>query len=1075
MKEIKLIVADNFQDMNAGVISKINVKDLSFKNLVIVPDRFSLLAEKLIFKTLNIKAYFNIEVMGISDLANMVFKKLGLNLQFVTKEESKILLRKAMKNLQGKLEFFRGKIATGLIDMLYNSMSILQTNKISAENLEENNFGFGLALGQKLKDLSLIISEYDRLLGDRLDGAKILDTLLDCLKDIDFSSYNLYYAGFDSFTKQGFEIMKLLSESANSVVVGTVLGNGQKNSFIYENDVYEKILEFAEDKKVNISVEKIKNNLKPSQEFLKNNLFALKPESKESDFVQILEAENSESEIYAIAKKIKFLVYKGEARFNQIAVAFSELESNKNNIEKIFAEFGIKFYIDSEEVLSETETIKFLCQILKCIIAESDVGDLKQIVNSYFSGISFSEQLEVFDYLDKYDIRNNLLNTNIKNEKISNILNNLNQKIIKIIENSEKNIKNNKKYINYYLNILKDIIFEFSLKEKNEELILYFSSQKMEKQDKVYLQIFDKLEKVFESFEKIFEDEEILPDEFFEIFTNHLSQQQISTVPLTTDAVFVGDATSSFFEEVDYLFVAFANQHLLPRYLSDTAIVNDDVIEKLEGKVRISPTVRMINRRNKFKVFDLLLKAKKNLTVSYHTGGKDGEKLFASSFVKDLEKIFCTEKENVKAYENAVFTPSAEELDFDEFLSVLGSENLAEDKLLKFKNFSTTAPSDEIRALQNYFNGKASVKALSDEEVEGIEELCFPNNKTKVSQIEKFYSCPFKHFSSYGLKLFEKEKAEVNQNDVGNFLHKVAEEFLNPKYGYLQKISENENNLDKIVQKIIKNTEKNAFFEKFLLKINKLSYEIVKKESLALCNYLYKISKKTHFKTQFVEVYFGSEKFPALKTNVGGKEFTLVGVVDRVDVFQDMFVVVDYKTGKSGNAGVSELYYGDKIQIFVYAKALKNFLGQKPMGVFYFPISNEYKDQNKNPYKMLGRFVRDEDFVKIFDHTLDINHKQSCFAPCTLKADLTLAKAGSINKEELDVVLDYAQKMVEVAIEEILAGDISTSPRENACNSCPYFAICQKPQNVTERKSVYSLPRDYDNFPTFDFKGGENE
>ena len=87
MKEIKLIVADNFQDMNAGVISKINVKDLSFKNLVIVPDRFSLLAEKLIFKTLNIKAYFNIEVMGISDLANMVFKKLGLNIQFVTKEE----------------------------------------------------------------------------------------------------------------------------------------------------------------------------------------------------------------------------------------------------------------------------------------------------------------------------------------------------------------------------------------------------------------------------------------------------------------------------------------------------------------------------------------------------------------------------------------------------------------------------------------------------------------------------------------------------------------------------------------------------------------------------------------------------------------------------------------------------------------------------------------------------------------------------------------------------------------------------------------------------------------------------
>ena len=1084
MKEINIIVADNFQEMNSGVIKKINPKNFSFKNFVIVPDRFSLLAEKLIFKTLNIKAYFNIEVIGISDLANMVFKKLGLETEFVTKEESKILLRKAIKNLQGKLEFFKGKIANGLVDMLYNSMSLLQINQVSAVDLEECNNGFGLALSQKLKDLSIIIGEYDRLLGDRYDGAKVLERLQECIKDVDFSKNNLYFLGFDSFTKQGFEIMKLLAESANSVTVGVVLGEGQKNSFIYEKDVYEKILGFAEEKGINVAVEKIKSGLSGERLFLKNNMFALNADKNESDFALILEAENPESEIYAVAKKIKQLVINQKVRFNQIAVAFADIGVQKNNIEKIFAELGLRFYIDVEESLAETETIRFLCLVLKTLIAESDSADFKQLLDSQFLDIQEEEKIQVFDYIDKYDVKNNILSAKIKNEKIFNILKETKEKFEKIIQNNENYLKNNKKTIKYYLNMLKSIIFEFSLEEKNESLILLFGQTNLDKQEKIHIQVFDKLNKIFESFEKIFEDEEILEDEFYEIFTTHLSQQKVSTVPLTTDAIFVGDATSSFFEDIDYLFVVGATQNAIPRYINDTAIVNDDVIEKLEGKVGISPTVRMVNRRNKFKVFDLLLKAKKKLIVSYHIADNNGGKMIPSAFVKDLERMFGASKVNVKALENFIFSPSANQINFDDFLYVLGNERIAEDRLLRFRNFTATASSDEIRNLQGYFNNKKQTQVFEDsEKIENFEDLCFPESKTKVSQIEKYYSCPFKHFASYGLKIFEKDKAEVSLSDVGNFLHKVAEEFLNPKYNNLQLINDNKDNLNRIVEKIIKNTEKNIFFEKFLFKTNKLSYNIVKKESFSLCKYLYEVSKKTHFRTQFVECYFGGERFKPFKVNVKGKEYNLVGVIDRVDSFNDHFVVIDYKTGKAGNAGVSELYYGDKIQIFVYAKALQNLIGKKPMAIFYFPVSNEYEDVNVNPYKLLGKFVRDEDFLKVFDHTLGSLERESSFFPCKLTTKNEYAKNNTLTSEELDYVLDYAVKMVECAIEDILSADINPSPRQNACNSCPYFGICQKPQNVYERKNVYELPREYDSFVGLncmanketETKGEENE
>lgn len=1067
MKKINLILANNFKDMNNAVISKIDAKDLTKTNLVIVPDRFSLLAEKAVFRVLKIKAYFNIEVMGISDLANLVFKKVGFEAEFVTKEESKILLRKALKNLKNKLEFFRGKITVGLVDMVYNSMSILKTNQLTPEKISENNEGFGKALSQKMNDLAKIMAEYDRLLADRFDSSKVLEKLAENVQNVDFSTTNLFYVGFDSFTKQSFELIKLLAQSANSLTVGAVSGGGQKNAFIYESDVYDKILEFAKTSDLEIEVEKYAENLTPNQVFLKNNLFSLNPDVKKSDFVEVWEAENIESEIYAIAKKIKALLVFDGVRFNQISVAFGDLEKYADLTQKIFDEFGFTYFVDKEQNFAQTETVKFLCLVLKTLTGDSDVNDLREIIASPFCEMDENQKITVFDHLEKYDIRNNILLFETKNQTVEDALKNIKNKFLQIInENLIKNHEKTQKNIFFYTNLLKNIISVFSLKEINEKLILEFQEKNFEKQEKIYMQIFDKLEKVFASFEKVFEVEEVEISEFYEIFTNYLFEQKISTVPLTTDGIFVGDATSSFFDECDFLFVASATQNSLPRYIFDTAIISDDVIEKLDGKMQISPTVRMINRRNKFKVFDLLLKAKKRLFLTYHIADVEGKKLFASTFVKDVQKMFDASKTVLQNIDNLMFAPQENSVNFDKFLENLGTKNIAESKLLKFKNFTTFAPSEELGLLQNYgAKNFASNHFVRDAKIQNLDKLYFKNDKTKVSQIEKFYSCPFKHFSMYGLKLFEKPRAEVNPNDVGNFLHKVAEDFLNPKNNYLQQILQNKNNLIKIVEKIVKNIEKTAFFDKFLLKSNKLSYQIVKKESFSLCSYLFEMSQKTNFKTSFVEVYFGSENYPSLDIDVCGKTFKLVGVVDRVDILDDMFVVFDYKTGKAGNASSTELYYGDKIQIFVYAKALQNLLKKRAMGIFYFPISNDFGDTEKNRYALMGKNVYYENFLKNFDKTLNDDNKSSTIFSCSLNKDGGFKKSPNMLAEDcVDDMLKYAVKMVQSAIAEILDDVHMPSPREKACKSCPYVSLCQKSNNTNERKNIYNLTKDFDSF-----------
>ncbi|MDD4408750.1 MAG: hypothetical protein PHC47_02765, partial [Clostridia bacterium] len=94
--KIDVVVGNNFKDVNQTAIKMIDVKNFKFQNYIIVPDRFSLLMEKLIFQTLKITSTLNISVMGISRFAAIVFEKLDISYDIVSKQESLLILRTAM-------------------------------------------------------------------------------------------------------------------------------------------------------------------------------------------------------------------------------------------------------------------------------------------------------------------------------------------------------------------------------------------------------------------------------------------------------------------------------------------------------------------------------------------------------------------------------------------------------------------------------------------------------------------------------------------------------------------------------------------------------------------------------------------------------------------------------------------------------------------------------------------------------------------------------------------------------------------------------------------------------------------
>ena len=96
---IKIITGQKLLDVSAEVIKSIgdNRLDLMCDNIIVVPDRFSLLAEKMVFDCLGIKSTFNIRVMGITALARKIINKANLDCVFCDAQESKFILFRAMQ------------------------------------------------------------------------------------------------------------------------------------------------------------------------------------------------------------------------------------------------------------------------------------------------------------------------------------------------------------------------------------------------------------------------------------------------------------------------------------------------------------------------------------------------------------------------------------------------------------------------------------------------------------------------------------------------------------------------------------------------------------------------------------------------------------------------------------------------------------------------------------------------------------------------------------------------------------------------------------------------------------------
>ena len=612
---------------------------------VIVPDRFSLSMEKLVMERLGLVSCFDIHILSLSKLANLVIgncddkKVLGMIDAVII---TQYILKKNKENLKC---FTKIPASTGFAQVLFDSISQLKSCKITPGMLRYSaNKQVNENLKAKINDIALVYEQYENFIQDRfIDSNNKLGLLCERMSASQiFEDADVHFCNFLDFTNQDYDVLKQSIKCAHSVsVMSVVPEKGQNNADSYMSIILQRLCEICDE--LDAQIEKIESEycLDVAQNQMLNNLFSLEIEKTNltDAKIELYSQTNKEEEVLFVVKRILSLVEKG-ARFGDITVICADMNDYKNIVEEVFQRYKIPFWLDQNINLEETEYYKIIKQTFDAVMFGYQTDDVLKIAQNIFSDLNEEEKEEFFIQAKKFGIVGSMWKENfiLKNvdERIEDFMINK-KKFCAPIEKFETALKTCKTIFDF-CECTQNLIDDFNLKEKSEQLSVYFENKGELKQASIFRQSASKIDKVLKELCAVLGAEEISLEEWLEMFTVSVKACEIAPIPMGINCVLVGQMLSTLFEPNKFYFVVGATSQKLPAFVKDVGIISDIDILNLQD-LNITPTINDINKKTIFTVIQnlCLWQEKFVITMPRNSGDAQNE---PSNVFDDLQKMF---------------------------------------------------------------------------------------------------------------------------------------------------------------------------------------------------------------------------------------------------------------------------------------------------------------------------------------------------------------------------------------------------------------------------------------------------
>lgn len=1055
---------------------------LGESNIVIAPDRFTVSVERGIISSLNLESSFGIDVMSFTRLAD---KLVGKDIKkCLTPEGSVMLIAKVISDNRNKLEYYnKVALAEGFASELYAALTAIRNSGISTDMLRENVSKMTPALRAKTNDIILIYDGYlDALSGRHSDSSTRLYALANYIKEHPESvaATNFYCTDIYEFSAPELEIITALSKNALSLTMGFTSGYNNPNMRIYPDRVISRLQAVCKDK---IEIERNDEKLAPAVDAISRGLFSyIGTDSpvENGGKVKLRCAKDRADEVLSLALDVIEKVRAG-GRYKDIEMFVSDIEDYQAQIKAVFSRYGIPFFIDKKELLQEQTKVRYILDAIACVRS----GYRRREVLDFVKNPLFAHSVEggadsIFlfeNYVLKYNIDHSRFNSEfvLKDDvyrtkhKLSNTKHNnkiavdenvIPEQVRKVLCKTlsyldirgERNIGD---FVQSSRVFLKDADDAWrSHVESLAELSEFYR--------KCAEQVDRKIEAVLEEIGDVLDfDTDIKGYE--SIFKSMLKTLKIALVPTYLDCVFVGDADSRFMGLGD-VYILGATNDKLPRTSAGGAVVSpkdEEYFAKLG--LDITPNERQKLLIEKYFVCDLMKKAQGKVIVSYPETGVGGV-MRPATVIFELKSLL---NEDGKPIET-------------ERVNLENLSDLGEQKYSEASKLFSTEKSSYFEVLRNVISHRAPLKenevygsayasmAESDRErlnriFDVPERISLPSNayfaeSTSVSRLETFFLCPYSHYFNYILSLRKRKDGSAEGTENGTVLHYVLERFFTDIRDGV--INSKEDIKPKAYEYFDGAIKENGF--EVLLEKSDTGRLLrrVREEGVRVCEDLYGVYLRSSFKPALLEAKIGEGKIKPMSLKVGDKTVHLKGTIDRVDMFDDKFAIVDYKTYKSADLTLKELYYGQKIQLYIYMRAVEQSLDMAPVGVFYLPIFAGFTDDSVSRYKFKGQVSESAEIMLLLDSVVKDNPQKSVI-PYKTNTKGELNPEVHLTRQGFDMLADYAIELATRGAGEIASGYVKPAPVKDACKKCRYLEICSY-KELGERKTAKATLSSFD-------------
>lgn len=1079
-----------------------SIKNPMQNYLILVPEQFTMQTQKELVSLHPKHAIMNIDVLSFNRLAFRVFDELGKT-DFVILEETgkNLVLRKVAGEKKKDLKVLGGNLQRmGYISEVKSLISEFMQYNVTPEMIENmvEDKTAAPSFSYKMKDVLTMYQGFlDYVEGTYITAEEVLDLLAELAEDsLLLRDSTLVFDGFTGFTPIQNKLLKVLFPLVKDILVTAAIDENEdfygkpkiQDLFYMSKKMIKSLLEIAGMTGVKVKEplvlkdgEKKRFKNAPALYHLEQNLFRRKYRSypNTQDAIRVLALHDPVEELRFTAGEIKRLVREENYRYRDFAIVSGDDKTYGNYAPQIFEEYEIPIFLDTKKNVLFHPFTEFIRAALEILEQDFSYESVFRYYRTSLSGL----ETEKIDLLENYVLATGIRGYSRWSKKWVRLPKGWEEESLELVNAIREEFLT---YFEPLRQVFRDkgaalrektvALYEFIVKHEIQQKLRQYQQSFEEKGEmaaaKEYEQIYGIVMDLFQKMVDLLGEECLSIKEYREILDAGFEAAKVGVIPPGYDRVLIGDIERTRLEHIKVLIFIGLNDGIIPKADQRGGIISQLERERLAGEnIELSPTARERAFIQKFYLYMNMTKPSEKLYLTYALVNTEGTAVRKSYLVGTVLKLFSklsVEEVSMDAGLQLVTPKSSLKL-FLDGLSDVKSGNVAKEWQALYawykQNKDWAGKVEKLLDAAFYCHGK---EMLSPEVARKLYGSVLENS---VTRLERFASCAFSHFLSYGLGLNERQMSEFAPLDLGNVLHEAIDVYSKA----LEKSSYNWFNVPKeVMEELLSDALDDAVASlrnTALYDTAKDAYMVERMHYLLdrTITTLTEQIRRGSFLPENYEVSFSfTEDLQAANFVLSDEEkMRLRGRIDRMDVWKnddDIYVkIMDYKTGGSTQFELLSIYHGLQLQLVVYLNAGLELMRRKypdkkihPGGIFYYHIDDPFVDMTEEKSEeaifeeIIGKLKLDG-LVNEKTEVIDAMDKDlegtSSILPLGRKKDGSL-RAGShaVREDEFIQISNYVNQKIQKLGTDILKGDIEVSPykleKKEACAYCPYHGVC---------------------------------